>query len=421
MLYRDNRKYDVRAFTSGQLRGLRRRRFPAALSGPNYPRGIPIYDEETLPDLIRRYSADEVVLAYSDLTFQEVMEKASTVLRSGARFTLLDPRSTMLKSRKPVIAVCAVRTGAGKSSVTRRLCDILRGHAIDPVVIRHPMPYGDLKRQVCQRFVSLEDLDRQSCTIEEREEYEPLLRKGLIVYSGIGMREVLRRAERDGDMILFDGGNNDTPFISPDLYLTVADPFRPGQELTTYPGTLNVLMADVIVINKVNTAPRESVDTVRGNLRRLNEKATIIETASEVMVDHPELVKENRVLVVEDGPTVTHGGLSFGVGTIAARRFGAREIIDPRPYAVGTIKETYRDYAHLQKVLPTIGYNSKQIDDLEKTISATDCDTVILGTTIDLRRVVAIDKPVVRVDYDLREIGTPTLDQVLIEFEKRLT
>lgn len=420
LLFKDDDRYDVKAFTVSQLPGLGERTYPAKLSGSRYPNGIPILLEEKLPELIQRYAVDEVMLAYSDLTFDDVMEKSHTVLKSGASFRCSDPWRTMVNSKKPVIAVCAVRTGAGKSTVTRKVCDLLLEDGHKPVVIRHPMPYGDLERQVRQRFASYEDLDAYECTFEEREEYEPLIDKGLVVYAGIDTKRVLKEAEKEGDIIVFDGGNNDTPLIRPNLLITITDPLRHGQELTAYPGFLNVFMATVIVINKVNAARPEDVERVRGNVRTMNEWATIVETASEVTVDDPDLVRGKKVLVIEDGPTVTHGGLPYAAGMVAANKFGARTVIDPRRYAVGELKAVYRAYRHLADVVPTLGYNERQVKDLEETIRAARCDAVVLGTPIDLRRVIKIDKPVVRVGYEVKDVSSPGLREVIKDFESSL-
>jgi len=414
--YRENPDYEVVAFTAAQLPNISGRMYPPVLAGPNYPDGIPIYPEEQLEELIKKYGVREVVLSYSDLLYDEVMDKASRALAAGADFKLLGPESTMIKSSKPVISICAVRTGAGKSTVTRRTADILRKHGLKFVVIRHPMPYGDLAKQICQRFETLEDMDKHECTIEEREEYEPLVRKGLIVYAGVDYGAILKEAEKESDIIVWDGGNNDLPFYKPDLHIVVADPLRPGHELRAYPGNANARMADVFVINKVNVASRDAVEEVKRNLKSINPKATIIEAESVVSVDKPELVKGKRVLVVEDGPTVTHGGLGYAAGYVAALNYGAAEIVDPRPYAVGSIKDTYKEYTHLTNVLPSMGYGAQQMKELEETIRAIDCDSVILGTPCDLSRFMKIDKPVVRVSYELKEITKPDLSDIVSEF-----
>lgn len=420
ILFKDDDGYDVRAFTAAQLPGLGERTLPPELSGPNYPKGIPIHPEERLPALIKEQDVDEVILAYSDMTFGEVLEKANWVLRSGADFRLLDPWDTMVESKRPVIAVCAVRTGAGKSSVTRKTCAILREDGYSPVAIRHPMPYGDLAMQVCQRFSSFEDLKTHNCTVEEREEYEPLLERGITVYSGIDMARVVREAESEADVVVFDGGNNDTPLVKPDLLVVVADPLRAGQELVAYPGTLNVHLADVIVINKVDAARPEEVQTVRENARRVNNRAIIVETVSEVEVDDPSLIEGRSVLVLEDGPTVTHGGLPHGAGLIAARKYGAKRIIDPRPYAVGEVERAYHRYAHLANVVPTVGYNERQVRDLEETLNNAKCDAIVVGAPIDLRRFMEVKKPMARVRYEIKDVGSPVFTDVIKGFEPRI-
>ncbi len=415
---KDDPDYEVVAFLATQLPEIGGRTYPPELAGPRYPGGIPIYDrdEKSLSELAEELGADEAILAYSDLTYEALLAEAYEAFRAGLDFTLINPLSTMLEAEKPVISVCAVRTGAGKSSVARRVARILLEKGLKPVDVRHPMPYGDLRAQVCQVFRSLEDVDAQGCTIEEREEYEPMLELGVPVLAGVDYERVLKAAEREGDVIIWDGGNNDLPFFRPDLHIVVADPLRPGAELSAYPGVLNAMMADVLVINKVNMAEREAVETVKRNLRKLNPKAPIIEAESLVRVDRPELIEGRRVLVVEDGPSVTHGDLGFGAGYVAARQFGAKEIVDPRPYAVGVIREAYERYKHIGAVLPTIGYRPGQLRALEETIRATPCDAVVLGTLCDLARVIRIDKPVVRVRYDIRELTRPDLADVIGRF-----
>jgi predicted GTPase len=413
--FRDNPRYEVVAFTATQIPNIEGRLYPPELAGSNYPLGIPIHPESELPRLIVERQVDQVVFAYSDVSHEYVMHKASEVLAAGADFRLMGPRSTMLQARVPVVAVCAVRTGAGKSQTARRVADILCERGVRVVVVRHPMPYGDLARQACQRFASYEDLDRHESTIEEREEYEPHLRRGLVVYAGVDYERILHEAEREAEIILWDGGNNDLPFFVPDLHIVVADPHRPGHELAYHPGEANLRRADVVIINKIDTAEPEAVNRVRENVRAVNPRATIVEAASPIFVDDPPAIRGKRVLVVEDGPTLTHGGMAYGAGVVAARRFGAAEIVDPRPYALGSIKETYEKYPTTGPVLPAMGYSRAQIEELEATIWATPCDLVIVATPIDLRHLIKVDKPIDCVRYELQEIGRPTLEDVLVE------
>jgi predicted GTPase len=412
--FREKTKYKVVAFTASQIPGIEKRIYPPELAGPGYPKGIPIYPEEKLPDLIRKHHVDEVVFAYSDVSHEYVMHRASMVLAYGADFRLMGPSTTMLKAKVPVVSVCAVRTGAGKSQTSRKVCGILRGRGYSVVVVRHPMPYGDLRRQALQRFASSEDLDKCECTIEELEEYELHIKNGIIVYAGVDYEKILREAEKEADVIVWDGGNNDLPFLSTDLHIVVADPHRAGHELTYYPGETNLRMAGVVVINKVDTADPINIETVRKNIKTVNPSATIIEAASPITLDNPKLVKGKKVLVVEDGPTLTHGNMAYGAGTLAAKRFGAGEILDPRPYAVGSIKNTLGKYAHLGTVLPAMGYSKEQIRELEDTINATPCDLVVIGTPIDLRQLLRLNKPAVRAKYELQEISKPDLEDVLI-------
>ena len=418
MKFRDSPDYEIVAFLATQLPGIGGRTYPPELAGSRYPDGIRIYDrqEKTLSQLARELKADEVILAYSDLENDDVIKEAYEAFRASLDFKLVNPLDTMLEAKKPVISVCAVRTGAGKSSVVRRVARILLEKGVKPVDVRHPMPYGDLREQICQVFKSLEDVDVEKCTIEEREEFEPMIRMGVPVLAGVDYEHVLRAAEKEGDVIIWDGGNNDLPFFKPDLHIVVADPLRPGAELRAYPGVLNAMMADVLVINKVNMANRKAVETVKQNLRKLNEKAPIIEAESMVEVDKPELVKGKKVLVVEDGPSVTHGHLGYGAGYAAAKAYGAAEIVDPRPYAVGIIKEAYEEYPHMKEVVPTIGYRDEQIRDLEATINAVPCDAVVLGTLCDLTRIMKIDKPVVYVSYEIRELTKPDLADIIGRF-----
>ncbi|HOE35818.1 MAG: GTPase [Chloroflexi bacterium] len=411
--FRDNEKYEVVAFTATQIPNIEGRKYPAALAGSLYPNGIDIYPEAELPRLIKELQADEVVFAYSDVPHSYVMHKASEVNALGADFRLMGRNTTQVKSIKPVIGVCAVRTGSGKSQTTRKVASILRNMGYKVAAIRHPMPYGDLVKQKVQRFATYADLDKHECTIEEREEYEPHIDAGVIVYAGVDYEAILREAEKEVDIILWDGGNNDFPFYVTDLLIVVADPHRPGHESEYYPGETNVRMADVFVINKVDTANPDSVIAVRDNLFRMNPNAIVVEGASPIFVDNPEAIRGKRVLVVEDGPTLTHGGMAYGAGYVAARRYGAAEIVDPRPFAVGSILETYKKYPGTGIILPAMGYGEQMVRDLEKTIENADVDMVVIGTPIDLTRVLKLNKPSQRVRYDLEEIGKPTLTDIL--------
>ena len=421
VFFRENNKFEVVCFTATQIPSIENRRYPPELSGKLYPNGIPIYPEEEIYDLIRKYDVDKVVLAYSDLSYDYVMRRSAIVNAAGADFWLMGPNATMLESKKPVIAVCAVRTGCGKSQISRAIFRILRNKGIKVVSVRHPMPYDrDLRKQVCQRFESYDDLDRYECTIEEREEYEPYIDMGGVVYAGVDYEEILRNAEKDADIIIWDGGNNDFPFYKPDLWITVADPHRAGHEIKYYPGEVNFRSADIIIINKVNTADRGNIEIVRDNALKLNPDAKIIEGISTISVDKPELIKNRRVLVVEDGPTVTHGSMSYGAGTVAAREYGAKEIIDPRKYAVGSIVDTFNKYKHLKNVLPAMGYGKEQIEELQETINNADCDVVVSGTPIDLSRVIEVNKPVVRVRYGVGESTFKELEKIVEEFLKKV-
>ncbi len=411
--FRNNPAYEVVAFTATQIPNIEGRIYPPELAGPQYPDGIPIYPESELNDLIAKYEVDQVVFAYSDISHEYVMHKASQALAAGADFRLMGTKTTMLTSEAPVISVCAVRTGSGKSQTTRRVCDILREMGMKLVVVRHPMPYGDLVKQACQRFATYEDLDRYDCTIEEREEYEPHLDRGVTVYAGVDYERILQEAQKEADIIVWDGGNNDLPFFKPDVHIVVVDPHRASHEVRYHPGEANLRMADVVVINKIDTADLANVAQVRHNVRAINPQATIIEAASPIFVENPDEIRGKKVLVVEDGPTLTHGEMAYGAGVVAARRFGAAEIVDPRPYAVGSIVETYEKYPTTGPVLPAMGYGRKQIEELGLTIHATPCDLVIVATPIDLRRVVQITQPTQRVRYELQEIGQPTLQDVL--------
>jgi predicted GTPase len=418
--FRDNDAYEVVAFTATQIPGIEGRMYPPELAGKNYPNGIPIHPEEDLERLIRDYDVDEVVFAYSDVSHEYVMHKASIALANGADFKLMGPKTTMLKAKVPVVSVGAVRTGCGKSQTSRLIAKILKSKGLNVVVVRHPMPYGDLRKQVCQRFATPEDLDRHNCTIEEREEYEPHLENGVIVYAGVDYEKILREAEKEADIIVWDGGNNDVPFYKPDLHIVVADPHRAGHEITYHPGETNLRMADIVIINKVDTADPENVNRVKENVRKVNPKALILEAASPITADKPELIKGKRVLVIEDGPTLTHGEMPYGAATLLAKQLGASELVDPRPYAVGSIKEAYEQYPHLGAVLPALGYGDKQIAELNETIDRTPCDVVVVGTPVDLRRLLTINKPTVRVKYELHVLGPLSLEHVLEEFLQRV-
>ncbi|MCL6578902.1 MAG: cyclic 2,3-diphosphoglycerate synthase [Candidatus Bathyarchaeota archaeon] len=417
--FRNNSAYEVVAFTATQIPGIEGRIYPAELAGPDYPNGIPIYPEEKLPELVRKYDVDQVVFAYSDVSHEYVMHKASIALASGADFRLMGPKTTMIESKVPVVSVGAVRTGSGKSQTSRQVAKILKNMGLRVVAIRHPMPYGDLRKQICQRFASYEDLDKYECTIEEREEYEPHIDNGIIVYAGVDYEKILREAEQEADVIVWDGGNNDLPFYKPDLHIVVADPHRAGHELTYHPGEANLRMANVVIINKVDTANPESVRQVKENIKMVNPKALILDAASPITADKPELIKGKRALAVEDGPTLTHGNMPYGAAAILAQKLGAAEIVDPKPYAVGSIKEAYKKYTHLGAILPALGYGGKQIAELKETIDRTPCDVVVIGTPIDLRRVMTINKPTVRVKYELKVLGPVSLEQILTELIQR--
>lgn len=411
--FRDNADYEVVAFTAAQIPNISGRIYPPDLAGSLYPGGIPILPEEDLQDIIGERGVEQAIMAYSDVSHEHVMHIASRVLAAGADMRLMGPNATMLQARVPVVAVCAVRTGAGKSQTTRRVASLLQAAGRRPVAVRHPMPYGDLSRQACQRYGDYGDLDRHDCTIEEREEYEPLLRMGLVVYAGVDYGRVLERAQAEADVIIWDGGNNDLPFYRPDLHIVVADPHRPGHELAYHPGETNLRMADVVVINKIETAEPEAVQRVRGNVRAVNPGAMIVEAASPIEVEDPLAIAGKRVLVVEDGPTLTHGEMPYGAGVVAARRFGAAEVVDPRPYAVGSLAETYRRYPSTGAVLPAMGYGAEQRRELAATINAVPCDLVLIATPIDLGRIITIERPTQRVRYDLQEIGRPNLTDAL--------
>ncbi len=412
--FRGNQRYDVLAFTATQIPNIEGRCYPAALSGELYPDGIPIYSESELNHLIESHNVDLVAFSYSDVSHQSLMHKASRVMAAGADFILIGATYTMLKSKKPVVSICAVRTGCGKSQTTRKVATILRQMGKQVVVVRHPMPYGNLEEQVVQRFSSYADFDFHKCTIEEREEYEPLVDLGIVVYAGIDYQTILKNAEEEADIIIWDGGNNDTPFFHPDVHVVLFDPHRAGHELSYYPGETNMIMADIAVINKVDTAPAQKIQQVKSNIETHAPTAEIILAESSVLVNQPERIAGKRVLVVEDGPTLTHGDMAFGAGLIAAKRYGAAEIVDPRPAAVGSLKETLHHYPHIESVLPAMGYNSEQISDLQETIETIDCDLVLFATPIHLPRVLSIRKPTLRVRYEYKDHGSPTLEKTLI-------
>ncbi len=414
--FRNNEQYEVVAFTATQIPNIDGRKYPPELAGKLYPKGIDIYPESELARLIKKFAVDEVVFSYSDVPYNYVMSRSALANAAGADFKVLGPRHTMLKSTKPIIAVCAVRTGSGKSQTTRKVVQLLREAGKKVVAVRHPMPYGNLVAQRVQRFARLEDLDKHDCTIEEREEYEPHIVSGNVIYAGVDYEAILREAEKEADIIVWDGGNNDLPFYRPDLHITVVDPHRPGDEVSYYPGEANLRMADVLVINKIDTAYPEDINAVRDSIYTLNPGAVVIEAASPIFVEDYELIKGKRVLAVEDGPTLTHGEMSYGAAIVAAEKFGAAEIIDPRPFTVGTITETFQKYPEIGTLLPAMGYGDKQIRDLEATINKTDCDVVIIGTPIDLRKLVKLNKPAVRVRYELQEIGKPDLSDALKRF-----
>ncbi len=417
--YRDNDGYRVVAFTAAQIPDIEDRLYPALLAGSLYPDGIPIYSEERLSQLIKDLQVDECVFSYSDVSYGAVMGISAIVNASGADFKLLGPNSTMLKSSKPVISVCAVRTGCGKSQTSRKVIKLLMDRNLNAIVIRHPMPYGDLEKQKLQRFASLDDLQKHNCTIEEMEEYEPHIVRGNIIYAGVDYEAILRAAENDPagcDLIVWDGGNNDFSFYQPDLAITLLDPHRPDHEISYYPGEVNLRTADVAIINKVDSANQESIRRVENNIRNINPGAVIIKAESKITVSDPQLIEGKRVLAVEDGPTLTHGEMKIGAGTIASQRYGAIELVDPRPYIVGKLVETFETYKDIGILLPAMGYDEQQLRDLEETINNTDCDSVVIGTPIDLSRIIKINKPFVRVNYELAEVGSPNLNEVLNDF-----
>jgi predicted GTPase len=423
-VYRNNPDYKVVAFTATQIPNIDGRKYPATLAGSLYPEGIPIYAQDDLESLIKEFDVDECVFSYSDVSYTTVMRIGARVNAAGAAFTLLGPKNTMLKSTKPVIAVGAVRTGCGKSQTSRRVAEVLMSHNLKVIAVRHPMPYGDLDVQKVQRFASIGDLAKYHCTIEEMEEYEPHVTRGNVIYAGVDYEAILRAAENDPngcDVILWDGGNNDFPFFKPDFMVTVVDPHRPGHELAYYPGEVTLRLADAVVINKIDSANFDDIQTVRKNIEQVNSKAVVVDAVSTLKVDKPEVIRGKRVLVIEDGPTLTHGEMKIGAGIVAARRFGAAEIIDPRPYAVGRLADTYCIYPNIGQLLPAMGYDEQQMNDLAETIERTNCDSVVIATPIDLARIIKINKPNTRVKYDLQEIGRPTLEDVLEGFIKKIT
>lgn len=418
VIYRNNPLYEVVAFTAAQIPDIDGRKYPASLAGELYPNGIPIYSENELEELIKKLNVDECVLSYSDLPYETVMHIGSRVIAAGAKFSMMGSYPTMLKSTKPVISVSAVRTGCGKSQTTRAIVKELMSNGKKVVSVRHPMPYGDLEAQKVQRFASIEDLHKHKCTIEEMEEYEPHIAMGSVIYAGVDYETILKEAEKEADIIIWDGGNNDMPFYKPDLSVVVVDPLRPGHEISYYPGEVNLRMADIIIINKIDSAYPDDVDFVLENIRNYNPKAQVIFAASAIMVDNPELILNKNVLVIEDGPTLTHGEMKIGAGTVAANRFGANSLIDPRPYAVGKIAETFEIYPEIGTLLPAMGYGEKQMKDLEATINATKCDSVVIATPIDLNRFININKPSTRVYYELAEIGIPNIKTIIKNFLK---
>ncbi|MDR0790979.1 MAG: cyclic 2,3-diphosphoglycerate synthase [Methanomassiliicoccaceae archaeon] len=421
--YRSDPHYKVVAFTAAQIPDIAGRKYPASLAGSLYPDGIPIYVQDELESLIKKYDADECVFSYSDVPYSQVMSLGAKVNAAGADFIMLGHKNTALKSTKPVIAVGAIRTGCGKSQTSRRIIEVLMKKGLKVIAVRHPMPYGDLVAQRVQRFATIEDLAKHKCTIEEMEEYEPHVARGNVIYAGVDYEAILRAVENDPDgcdVVLWDGGNNDFSFYEPDLMITVVDPHRPGHELSYYPGEVTLRMADAVVINKIDSADFDNIQTVRRNIEKVNPKAVVIDAASTLSVTNPELIKGKRVLIVEDGPTLTHGEMKIGAGVVAAIRFGAGDIVDPRPFAVGKLAETYRAYPDIGKVLPAMGYGEQQIKDLSATIAKVDCDAVVIATPIDLQRIIKIKKPCARVEYELQEIGRPNLDDLLDDFVKRI-
>ncbi|RLD15071.1 MAG: GTPase [Caldiserica bacterium] len=413
--FRNNEEFEVVAFTATQIPNIEGRKYPASLAGKLYPDGIPIYPEKDLVSLIKKYDVNIVVFSYSDVSHEYVMHKASLAMASGADFMLLGPESTQIKSKKPVVSICAIRTGCGKSQTTRRVVGILKDMGLVPVVVRHPMPYGDLEKQRLQRFATFEDMDKANCTIEEREEYESHINRGVVVYAGVDYEEILGSAEKEADVVVWDGGNNDFPFFKSDLQIVVVDPLRVGHETTYHPGETNFLSADVIVINKIDTAPFENVERLREKIYRLNPDATVVEAASPIFVEDYEKIKGKKVLVIEDGPTLTHGSMSFGAGFVAAKKFGAREVVDPRPWIKGSIKEAFIKYPQIGSILPALGYGKEQLKELEEIVNSSDAELVVVATPVNLGRIINMNKPYVRVTYELQEIGKPDLHEIIKE------
>ena len=414
--FRHNEQYDVVAFTAAQIPDIDDRKYPAELAGKLYSEGIPIFSQNELYELIKELEADICAFSYSDISYQEVMAVSAVVNSAGADFLLLGPAHTQIKSKKPVISVCAVRTGCGKSQTSRKVIETLMERGLKVVAIRHPMPYGDLAAQKVQRYAEIGDLRKHKCTIEEMEEYEPHVVRGNVIYSGVDYEAIIHEAEKEADVIVWDGGNNDFSFYKPDLNITVTDPHRAGHELSHYPGEVTLRMADIVVINKIDSASPENIQQLRENIEKVNPKAIVVDAASPLKVENPEIIKGKRVLVVEDGPTLTHGNMKIGAGTVAARKYGASQLVDPRPYVVGKLEETFRTYPEIGILLPAMGYGEEQISDLEKTINGADCDSVVIATPIDLSRIIKINKPVTKVNYDLQEIGKPDLNELLTDF-----
>ncbi len=411
--FRNNPDFRVICFTATQIPNIADRLYPKELAGKRYPRGIPIMPEKKIAHLISKHKIDIVVFAYSDISHNHVMHRASEVMAAGADFWLLGPKSSMIRSKRKIVSVCAARTGSGKSQTTRRICEILHQHGKKTSVIRHPMPYGNLKEQAVQKFSTLEDLDKHKCTIEEREEYEPHILRGNTVFAGVDYGMILKQAEKISDIIVWDGGNNDLPFYQPDLHIVVVDPFRAGDEMTYHPGETNVRLADVVLINKVDTASRSSIELLKDNIKVLNPDAVVLEAASPTSVDKPELVSNRAVVVIEDGPTLTHGGMSFGAGIVAAKKYHAKEIVDPRPYAVGTIKDSYVKYPQMGNLIPALGYGKKQIRELEASINNTPADSIVMATPVDLRKFIKLNKPAAKIEYELEERSGPSLENIL--------
>lgn len=417
--FRGNEMYNVVAFTAAQIPDIDGRKYPTELAGELYPDGIPIYAQSELTKLIKELKVDICVFSYSDIHYHDIMGVSAIVNTAGADFMLLGPTNTQIKSTKPVIAVCAVRTGCGKSQTSRKIIEVLMEMGLKVVAVRHPMPYGNLVEQKVQRFATVDDLKKHKCTIEEMEEYEPHVVRGNVIYAGVDYEAILREAEKEADVIIWDGGNNDFSFYETDLMITVVDPHRPGDELSYYPGEVTLRLADVVVINKIDSASPENIQQVRENIEKVNPTAVVIDAASPLTVHDPEMIKGKRVLVVEDGPTLTHGNMKLGAGTVAARKYGAKEMVDPRPFVIGKLAETFETYPNIGLLLPAMGYGEQQIADLEKTINNTDCETVVIATPIDLQRIVTINKPSTKVDYELEEIGRPKLADVLGDFVKK--